>query len=133
MSKIKVRAVVVVTAVCCLCTAYTMGNDNGLIRVTPAYHEAISAPATNSPADASNELGPPTPREQMYVFWLLGKALSYPIDKIESYILLKLKRSRNGQTPINVSSVPNPFEAADLSQVPPAPPVIKGAAATHIK
>ena len=110
-----------------------MGNDNGLIRVTPAYHEAVAAPSTNTPVDASNVLGPPTPREQMYVFWLLGKALSYPIDRIESYVLLKLKRSRNKQATINVSSVPNPFEAADLSQVPPAPPVIKGAAARHTK
>ena len=133
MSKINVQAVFAITVVCCLCTVYAMGNDSGLIRVTPSHHEALSAPNTNKPDGASNVLGPPTPREQMYVFWILGKALSYPVDRIESYVLHKLKRSSKKQAPINLSSVPNPFEAADMSQIPPAPPVTAGAAATRNK
>jgi hypothetical protein len=133
MSKINVQAVIAVTVICCLYTAYALGNDSGLIRVEPSHHEALSAPNPNKPDEASNVLGTPTPREQMYVFWLLGKALSYPVDRIESYIMLKLKRGSKKQAPINVSSVPNPFEAADMSQIPPAPPVIMGAAATRNK
>ena len=101
---------------------YAQPQDGKLIRVQPSYSENSRTPA----AQASSQESMPTPREQMYVFWILGKVLSYPVDTAESYVT---RWWRNWQTrpvmrPASAPAVPNPFDTIGSREIPPAPPVL---------
>lgn len=101
-----------------VCFAQTA--EKKLIPVYPSYHEATYVPQTEEAAD---EL--PSPRDQMYVFWILGRVLSYPFDKAESYIdSIKAKRrvqAVQAAAPAQ-KPVPNPFLSVNWGEIPPAPP-----------
>jgi hypothetical protein len=64
----------------------------------------------------------------MYVFWILGKILSYPVDQAESYMSALIRRLRTGPagTPASASSGPNPFDTIESREIPPAPPALSG-------
>lgn len=111
-----------------LCTvsvgmAQSTNQDKKLIRVTPSYSEASYVPEK---ARHPNSPPPPTPREQMYVFWVLGKILSYPLDTAESYISTWLNRRQNAPlaTPASAGAAPNPFSTMNEREIPPAPPAL---------
>jgi hypothetical protein len=93
------------------------GDDSGkLIPVRPAYTE----PETPSP-DAET-LPAPSARQQMYVFWILGKMISYPIDKAEAFVKGQIEKPffRPASSPPREK---DPFAALDDGAIPPAPPV----------
>jgi hypothetical protein len=62
----------------------------------------------------------------MYVFWILGKMLSYPIDKAEAYIYSFKKKEKprveGAPTPATATPNANPFNSVNWSEIPPAPP-----------
>ncbi len=98
--------------------------ESGLIPVKPSYTEAAYTPSNTTEQMNSAAVPTPSPRDQMYVFWILGKMLSYPVDKVESFILSKLKRNSDSAvaTPAGASSQPNPFQSINWREIPPAPP-----------
>lgn len=98
--------------------------ESGLIPVKPRYTEAAYTPSKGTEPTDSEGAPTPSPRDQMYVFWILGKMLSYPVDKIESFVLSKLKRTDDSveATPAGASSQPNPFQSINWREIPPAPP-----------
>ncbi len=100
-------------------------NDGKLIPVQPGYQQAAYAPGKGPDAKRMLSDREPTPSDQMYVFYYLGKALSYPIDKVESAIFGSKEKKKKTKV---AAPVIDPFEAAKLKQVPPAPPARKGAA-----
>ena len=102
--------------------------DDRLIRVKPSYQEASYSGRTPQMVEGFSETRAPSPREQMYVFWILGKVLSYPIDQLESFI--NQQRNKAVVTPIkaSASSSYNPFKEIEGREIPPAPPVINGPA-----
>jgi hypothetical protein len=65
----------------------------------------------------------------MYVFWLMGRAISYPLDKAESYLKKLRDKATIKQVTIKSAPPPNPFDRLDVSEIPPAPPALHGAAA----
>jgi hypothetical protein len=97
-----------------------------LIPVKPSYHEATYVPPVERPAVDPSMPPPPTPREQMYVFWILGKMLSYPVDKAESYVYSFTKKTKpqgdGAPTPATAAATPNPFSSVNWSEIPPSPP-----------
>jgi hypothetical protein len=107
---------------------YAQPPDSKLIRV----QSDLNAPsqATASTEDPSAETMP-TPREQMYVFWILGKILSYPVDTADSYIsgLWRRWQSRPVVQPASAPAIPNPFDSMGDRHIPPAPPVTSGSGA----
>ena len=102
------------------CLAWGQTTDKRLIPVKPSYSDSVPA----SPARNPNEPPPPTPREQMYVFWILGRVLSYPIDTAESYISdwWEGRRNQPVATPASAPAAPNPFSSLRTREIPPAPP-----------
>ncbi len=97
-----------------------------LIAVKPAYDQASNTPQNSEPApNLQAQYDDPAPRDQLYVFWLLGRLISYPIDKVESYVSKKLYPvERPKAVPAAASgSVPSPFESINRREIPPAPPV----------
>jgi|UniRef100_A0A7C4AQ70 hypothetical protein len=98
--------------------------ESGLIPVKPSYTEAAFTPSKATDPTDSEAVPTPSPRDQMYVFWVLGKMLSYPVDKVESFVLSKLKRNNDAvaATPAGASSQPNPFQSVNWREIPPAPP-----------
>ncbi len=105
-----------------VCLTWGEKPETKLIRVKPAYEEvAEPAPAVRNP----NTPPPPSPRDQMYVFWILGRILSYPIDTAESYVSGWVDRWRNRPVaqPAAAPAGPNPFNSIRLREIPPAPPV----------
>jgi hypothetical protein len=110
-----------------LCLAQAESTGKNLISVKPSYHEATYVPQAEQPAADPTLPPPPTPREQMYVFWILGKMLSYPIDKAESYVYGFAKKSKppadGAPTPATAATTPYPFSSVNWSEIPPAPPV----------
>lgn len=101
--------------------------DPTLIRVKPSYQEASYAP-NKAAADKSADLDAPSPREQMYVFWVLGKALSYPLDAVEQFIAQKRAEWKQRPAAIEPVAVPDPFEGIETREIPPAPPALNGVA-----
>ena len=97
-----------------------------LISVKPAYDQASSAPQNSSPApNLDTQYPEPSPRDQMYIFWLFGKIISYPIDKVESYVTKKLYSAEKPKVvpaaaPVSAS---NPFDSINWREIPPAPPI----------
>jgi hypothetical protein len=98
-------------------------SEQKLIPVKPSYHEAAYVPHAGE--QASNPLQPtaPTPRDQLYVFWILGRIISYPIDKAESFIYNRIKGVPAGTPqPAAAPAAPNPFASVNWREIPPAPP-----------
>ena len=79
MAKISLFTILIALLTISPCFAQTTGKK--LIPVVPSYHEAAYVPQKDEVVD---EL--PSPRDQMYVFWILGRVLSYPFDKAEAVI-----------------------------------------------
>jgi hypothetical protein len=106
-----------------------------LIPVKPSYHEATYLPPAERPSLDPTMPPPPTPREQMYVFWILGKMLSFPIDKAESYVYSFTKKTKpqvdGAPTPATASATPNPFSSVNWSEIPPSPPASGRAGKSH--
>jgi len=132
MAKPTVMLVVFALFVSATCVCRAEQAEKKLIPVTPAYGETSTVP---TPAPAPAALDPqspplPTPRDQMYVFWLLGQVLSYPIDKAESFVRARLKdfSSRPVAKPASAPAGENPFEAVQMREIPPAPPILPKAA-----
>lgn len=97
-----------------------------LIAVKPAYNQASYTPQNSEPApNLQAQYDDPAPRDQLYVFWLLGRLISYPIDKVESYVSKKLYPVEQPKAvPAAASgSVQSPFESINRREIPPAPPV----------
>jgi hypothetical protein len=122
MHKILVIVTLILIATCGIC--YGEEEKPELIKVIPAYMEADNV---NQGAPGNREdpfyAPPPRPRDQMYVFWILGKALSYPVDKVEQFVAGKIRQvSMKPEVKPSAAAV-NPFEAIDLKEIPPAPPV----------
>ena len=108
-------------------------DEQKLIRVTISSHEAAVVAPSKAVARRAVSSRPPTPREQMYVFWVLGKVLSYPVDKVESYVTRMFKGPFPTPVvkPAAATAGYNPFEARSFSEIPPAPPALGGAAAPN--
>jgi hypothetical protein len=98
-----------------------------LIPVKPSYEEAVAGPSSDVGQD---DMSPPpaTPAEQLYVFWFLGKVLSYPVDMLEAYVTKVRTDWQAKPVPAAAPAGPNPFETRSLGQVPPAPPVLSSPA-----
>ncbi len=113
------------------CLGEAKTGDTILIRITPSAQQPAPAPQAQQAVSQQTDPRSPTPREQLYVFWIVGRMLSYPLDRAESYVRSKLQRlSREPvAVPAASSSQPNPFDAARQSEIPPAPPAMHGAAA----
>ena len=128
MRKISLIAFLILLWTAPFCLAQTASSGKKLIPVKPSYHEATYVPQAEEPAADPTVPAPPTPREQMYVFWILGKMLSYPIDKAEAYISNSFKkkekpRVEGAPTPATATSAQNPFSSVNWSEIPPSPPV----------
>jgi len=107
-----------------ICVACADTTNPNLIPVKPSYSEASYTPQNQQDTENREFIPSPTPRDQLYIFWLLGKALSYPVDKAEAYIMSKFKKSpQDGvPTPAAATSGPNPFTSVNWREIPPAPP-----------
>lgn len=101
-------------------------TQNNLIPVKPGFDSSTSVP----PPTNSDGLELPKPSDQLYVFWYLGKIISYPIDTAEAYITSYIAKLRQPPQPVAVpaSSTPvaNPFDSVEWKAIPPAPPVAGG-------
>jgi len=107
------------------CFGQAQMEEKKLIPVKPSYHEASYVPHAGDQGPGPVFPAPPTPREQMYIFWILGKMLSFPIDKAESFIRERINRPSKGAetAPAAASSPANPFNSVNWKEIPPAPPV----------
>lgn len=94
-----------------------------LVPVKSEYAQDAQAPASPEPVKSAGAPSP-TPAEQMYVFWMVGKVLSYPIDTLEGYVRRLMEAPHPKVVPASAPATRNPFEARDLGQIPPAPPVL---------
>lgn len=97
-------------------------GETKLIPVTPQYQDPPSAPSGKQSDQMADPL--PSPRDQMYVFWIAGRLLSYPFDAIES-LLSKAKNSigqRKMFAPASAPGQDNPFSSMNWREIPPAPP-----------
>jgi hypothetical protein len=101
-------------------------KSSKLISVKPAYEQAAAVPQNSSPAtNIDTQYPDPSPRDQMYIFWLFGKIISYPIDKVESYVTKKLYSPEKPKfVPATApASASSPFDSINWREIPPAPPV----------
>lgn len=130
MSKTFLAVVLIILWCAASCYGESGTADRKLIPVKPSYHEAAYVPEQQVPAADSAATRAPTPREQMYVFWILGRMLSYPMDKAESYIRQRLQRSalKPASAPATSTPASSPFDSMNLGQIPPAPPALGGVA-----
>lgn len=112
MSKISLALVLIILWCASGCYGESGTSDRKLIPVKPSYHEAAYVPESEVPSADSAATRPPTPREQMYVFWILGRILSYPMDKAESYIRQKLQGSalKPASAPAAATPASSPFD-----------------------
>lgn len=125
MPKIWLTLALIIVWASSSCFGQAERADGDLIRVKPSFHEAAYAPGTRPSVSRPVTPSGPSPREQMYVFWILGKMLSYPIDKVESYVRAKLQRPpiKPAAAPATAPAVSSPFRSLDMREIPPAPPV----------
>ncbi|HTY22103.1 MAG TPA: hypothetical protein VMC85_03180 [Desulfomonilaceae bacterium] len=121
-------AVLLVTATCFGQAGKPQAN---VIPVRPAYDEPAQQSGNSSADPAGPEL--PKPSEQLYVFWFLGKIISYPVDTAEAYITSYIEKWRQPPQPVAVpaSSRPNPFDSVKWRAIPPAPPIAVGDEKRH--
>jgi hypothetical protein len=124
MTKTLALLSVVILLAVSVCFGQSQNSDKKLIQVKPAYSEATPEPQPQAQIDPYAP-APPRPRDQLYVFWILGKLISYPIDKVESYIYkIRSDRNREGApVPASAGSDRNPFSSVNWREIPPAPPV----------
>ena len=117
---------ILIAATLVLCSVLASQAENqrrNLVPVKPGTQ--IDAEAAEQSRAAAARQGQPTAADQLYVFWVLGKLISYPFDAAESYI----RRYREGAdedaqaVPAAAPGSSNPFDAVRLGQIPPAPPV----------
>lgn len=97
-----------------------------LIPVKPATNEAAASPSNlESRTVYEAQYAEPAPRDQLYVFWVLGKVISYPIDKVESYISKKISSLQQPKAvpALAPASSSSPFDSLNWREIPPAPPV----------
>jgi hypothetical protein len=84
----------------------------------------VRGPLTETETTRSTEEAFPAPsaKQQMYVFWLLGKMISYPIDKAEAFVRTQMEKPffRPASSP---GPAQDPFIALERGEIPPAPPV----------
>lgn len=116
---------VLLVGLCAISAGFAQAADNRLIPVFPSQQQPTYAP----PPPTSDAEQLPSPRDQLYVFWVLGKVLSYPFDKVDSYIEhWKSRRKAQGQAV--PASAParseNPFDSVNWREIPPAPPTEGG-------
>lgn len=111
-----------------ICLAQADEAHKNLITVKPGYQQATYVPQHDQSVVDPTMPPPPTPREQMYVFWILGKMLSYPVDKAESYVYNFINKPKpkvhSSTTPATASTAPNPFASVSWTDIPPAPPAL---------
>jgi hypothetical protein len=131
MSKILLLLIPIMLWTASACLGQAQEEEKKLIPVKPSYHEASYVPHAGDQGPGQVFPAPPTPREQMYIFWLVGKMLSFPIDKVESFIRDRTTRPSKGAetAPAAAASAPNPFNALNWKEIPPAPPVKAAATA----
>ena len=131
MPKICVILVLVIFCGVTQCLGEARQGDSILVRITPSPQQ--SDPAPDDQQAVSQPMGPraPTPKEKLYVFWILGKMLSYPVDRAEKYIRGKLEGFSRQPVAVPAASptTANPFDTARQRDIPPAPPAMEGAAA----
>jgi len=116
----KSSILVLIVALMTVSVCFAEPAEKKLIPVRPSYQEAAYVPQK---AEAEDDL--PTPRDQMYVFWILGKVLSYPIDKAEEYVDSFIRNRRIKAVPASSpaqATGSNPFSSANWKEIPPAPP-----------
>jgi hypothetical protein len=63
----------------------------------------------------------PTPRDQMYVFWILGRVINYPFDKAEA-LVTNFKNKRAAAAERQKLSDSSATDAVSWNEIPPAPP-----------
>ena len=101
-----------------------------LIVVKPAYSQSANEKQNEGPVNTDAQYANPSPREQLYLFWLLGKIISYPIDNIESYVTKKLYSVEIPKlvpaAATNTRPSVSPFDSLNRREIPPAPPVQDG-------
>ena len=115
MPRIRHVVVFLIIITCAWGLSCANAEEQKLIRVTISSHEAAVVAPSKAVAPKAVSSRPPTPREQMYVFWLIGKVLSYPVDSVESYVTGLL----NGPLP---GPVAQPASANSISTLAHAPP-----------
>ncbi len=111
----KTSLIVVLSILCGTAACFAQSAEKKLIPVRPSYQEAAYTAQSESAAD---EL--PSPRDQMYVFWILGRVLSYPFDKAESLIDSWKQKRKAPSAPAAVpaaASGPKPFTSATWEQI----------------
>ncbi len=116
----KTSLIIVLSILWGVSACFAQPAEKKLIPVHPSYQEATYVPQSES---AAYDL--PTPRDQMYVFWILGRILSYPFDKAESVIDSWKQKRKASPAPAAVpaaASGSNPFASVNWGQIPPAPP-----------
>jgi hypothetical protein len=102
--------------------------DGNLVRIPAPQDETTDAYGQPAPADPMNP-PLPTPADQMYVFWFVGKVISYPVDIAESYVSQAWDRWNKKPVMVPASApADNPFTAIERGQIPPAPPVVGSSA-----
>jgi hypothetical protein len=117
------------------CCGQAPQSEKNLVPVAPSYAQAAYNPQSDQdPVNAEGQRVP-TPREQMYVFWVLGKMISYPVDKAEELIRKQISSLKSPFHPQPVSDQPsskvgNPFTGVNWREIPPAPPVVSARPAT---
>lgn len=98
-------------------------SEQKLIPVRPSYHEASYVPHAGEQASSPVQPTGPNPRDQLYIFWILGKVLSYPVDKVEAFIYSRFKGAPAGSPrPAAAPANANPFASVNWREIPPAPP-----------
>lgn len=124
MAKISAVLTLTVLLAVSVCFGQSVNSEKKLIPVKPAYSDPVPEPQPQAQIDPYAPV-PPRPRDQLYVFWILGKLISYPIDKAESYISsIVFQRKREGSAvPASAGSEANPFNSVNWREIPPAPPV----------
>ena len=95
-------------------------DAGSLVPVEPVYNERVPDTPTQQSQPNSAVFPSPSPRDQLYVFWFLGKVLSYPVDRLEAYIHSKLNQPK--AVPASATSTSNPFDSVNWREIPPAPP-----------
>ncbi|MBI4966084.1 MAG: hypothetical protein HY913_22585 [Desulfomonile tiedjei] len=131
MAKILLMLLPVMLWAASACFGQAQKEEKKLIQVKPSYHEASYVPHAGDQGPGPVFPAPPTPREQMYIFWILGKMISFPIDKVESFIRERAARPAKGAeaAPAAAASAPNPFNSVNWKEIPPAPPAKASTAA----
>ncbi len=104
--------------------------DDGPVKLIPVK----PAESFETPEPQNSQDGPkstyPAPRDQMYVFWIAGRIISFPIDLVESFInkqraKYSTRENKEGKpVPASAGANQNPFDKLNWREIPPAPPVL---------